>query len=97
MSTLSIRLSDTLDAVLSEESRLSNQPKSLLARTALEQFLGDRRRGRLLDRLARAAAATDPSATVALAEEALPFDNESLDLAEGRDAGDARHARREDA
>ena len=92
MSTLNIRLSDALDAALSEESRLSNQPKSLLVRTALEQFLGNRRRGRLLDRLARAAAATDTSATVALAEEALPLDNESLDLAEGRDSGDARHA-----
>lgn len=83
MSTLSIRLSDDLDERLSEESRLVSQPKSLLARTALEQFLAGRRRGRLLARLAAAAAATEIDATE-LAAEALPFDNESLALAEGR-------------
>ena len=84
MSTLSIRLSGDLDARLSEESHLASQPKSLLARTALEQFLAGRRRDRLLARLTLAAAATDPGAA-ALAAEALPFDNESLALAEGRD------------
>ena len=84
MSTLSIRLSDDLESRLSEESRLAGQPKSLLVRTAVEQFLAGRRRERLLARLAAAAAATQTDA-VALAEEALPFDNESLALAEGRD------------
>ena len=83
MSTLSIRLSDDLDARLSEESRHAGQPKSLLVRTALEQFLAGRRRERLLARLAAAAAATESDAGV-LAAEALPFDNESLALAEGR-------------
>ena len=83
MSTLSIRLSDDLDEWLSEESRLAGQPKSLLVRTALEQFLTGRRRERLLARLAAAAAATEIDATE-LAAEALPFDNESLALAEGR-------------
>ena len=84
MSTLSIRLSNDLAARLSEESRLASQPKSLLARTALEQFLAARRRERILSRLSAAAAATGPDAAV-LAAEALPFDNESLALAEGRD------------
>lgn len=84
MSTLSIRLSSELDTRLSEESRLAGQPKSLLVRTALEQFLAGRRRERFLARLAVAAAATEPDAAV-LAAEALPFDNESLALAEGRD------------
>lgn len=90
MSTLSIRLSPQLDAQLSEESRLSRKPKSLLARTALEQFLADRRRDRLLARFASAAAAIDAEGATALAEEALPFDNESLALVEGHDpaAGD---------
>ena len=83
MSTLSIRLSDDLDERLSEESRLASQPKSLLVRTALEQFLTGRRRERLLARLAAAAAATEIDAAE-LAAEALPFDNESLALAEGR-------------
>lgn len=42
MSVLSIRLSERLDANLNEESLLAGQPKSLIARTALEQFLADR-------------------------------------------------------
>ena len=83
MSTLSIRLSDDLDERLSEESRLASQPKSLLARTALEQFLAGRRRQRLLARLASAAAAMEADAAE-LAQEALPFDNESLALVERR-------------
>ena len=62
---------------------MAGQPKSLLARTALEQFLAGRRRERFLARLAAAAAATEEDA-VELAAEALPFDNESLALAEGR-------------
>ena len=84
VSTLSIRLSDDLESRLSEESRLAGQPKSLLVRTAVEQFLAGRRRERLVARLAAAAAATHTDAA-ALANEALPFDNESLALAEGRD------------
>ena len=84
MSILSIRLSDDLDARLSEESRLASQPKSLLARTALEQYLAGRRHERLLARLAAAAAATESDGAV-FAAEALPFDNEALALAEGRD------------
>ena len=83
VSTLSIRLSDELDERLSEESRLASQPKSLLARTALEQFLAGRRRERFLARLAAAAAATETDAAE-FAAESLPFDNESLALAEGR-------------
>ena len=83
MSTLSIRLSDDLDERLSEESRLASQPKSLLVRIALEQFLVGRRQERFLARLA-AAAATEFDAGK-FAAEALPFDNEALALAEGRD------------
>ena len=60
------------------------QPKSLLVRTALEQFLVGRRRERFLARLAAAAAALESDARN-LAAEALPFDNEALALAEGRD------------
>ena len=83
MSTLSLRLSKELDARLSEESRLAGQPKSLVAREALEQFLAERRRDRLLARFIRAAAAIDAAGALAIAQEALPLDNESLSLAEG--------------
>ena len=83
MSTLSIRLSERLEANLAEESRLARQPKSLIAREALEQFLDNRRRDRFLGRLARAAAAIDPDEAAALVSEALPIDNEALELTEG--------------
>lgn len=82
MSVLSIRLSAHLDASLNEESRLAGKPKSLIARTALEQFLDDRRRERFLGRLSMAAAAIDEENAGELADEALPFDNEVLDLTE---------------
>ena len=83
MSILSMRLSGDLDARLSEESRFAGQPKSLIAREALVQFLAERRRDRLLARFTRAAAAIDAADALAIADEALPLDNESLDLAEG--------------
>ena len=82
MSVLSIRLSERLDENLNEESRLSGQPKSLIARTALEEFLAGRRRERFLARLSRAAAAIDADEAGKLADEALPFDNEALELTE---------------
>lgn len=85
MATLSIRISGVLDARLDEESRVANQPKSLLARKALEQFLARQQRERFLARLARAATAIDGDDASALADEALPLDNESLALTERRD------------
>ena len=45
----------------------------------------DRRRGRLAARLVRAAASVDTPDAGALADEALPLDNEALALAERRD------------
>ena len=84
MSTLSIRISSDLDARLSEESRRASQPKSLIVGAALERFLAERHRERLLARLSAAAAATELD-SASFAAEALPFDNESLALTEGRD------------
>ena len=86
MSILSIRLSAELDARLNEESAAADEPKSLLARKALSQFLTRRKRERLLARLSRAAAALDPAESSSLAAEALRFDNEALALTEGGDA-----------
>ena len=85
MSILSIRLTERLDARLSEESRLAKQPKSLIARVALERFLADRRRDRFLARMTRAAAAIEANDAITLAEEALPLDNESLRLTKNGD------------
>ena len=83
MSTLSIRLSERLDGFLTAESRLAGQPKSLIARNALEQFLENRRRERFLAQMTRAATAIDSDKAATLVEEALPFDNEALELTEG--------------
>ncbi len=85
MSILSIRLTERLDARLNEESRLAKQPKSLIARVALERFLADRRRDRFLARMTRAAAAIEAKDAITLAEEALPLDNESLRLTKNGD------------
>ena len=82
MSTLSIRLSERLDGFLTAESRLAGQPKSLIARDALEQFLENRRRERFLAQMTRAATAIDSDENATLVEEALPFDNEALELTE---------------
>ena len=55
-------------------------------RTSSPEEDDDRRRERLVAQLVRAAAAAvDTPDAVALAEEALPFDNEALALAEGCD------------
>lgn len=54
-------------------------------RTSSPEENDDRRRERLVARLVRAAAAVDTPDAVALAEEALPFDNEALALSEGCD------------
>ena len=88
MTILSIRLPERLDVSLMEESRLANQPKSLIVRRALEQFLANQRHDRRLARLTQAAAALDANAAIELAEEALPLDNESLFMAEGSGAAD---------
>ena len=88
MTTISIRLPENLGVSLVEESRLANQPKSLIVRQALEQFLANQRRQRQLARLTQAAAALDANAAIELAEEALPLDNESLSMAEGPEAAD---------
>ncbi len=71
-----------------EESRLANQPKSLIVRQALEQFFANQRRDRRLARLTQAAAALDANAAIDLAEEALPLDNEALSMAECRGSAD---------
>ncbi len=90
MSILSIRLSQQLDAHLNEESQLAGQPKSLLVREALAQYLVTRRNERFLSRLTQAASSLHESDAAALAEEALPFDNEALALTEGGNAPNDR-------
>ena len=93
MGTLTLRLPENLDARLSEFAKLEDTSRSELARTALEKFLREMEREKLLAGMVEAARflATNPEAraeSIAIAEEFLPLDNEALDIAEGRKSGD---------
>jgi predicted transcriptional regulator len=81
MSLISIRLPDKLDAELTREAEHCGRPRSELVREAIADFLARREKARFLAQIARAAAEPDDDA-IAMAEEALPFDNEALDLVE---------------
>jgi predicted transcriptional regulator len=81
MSLISIRLPGALDAELTRAAEASQRPKSELAREAIVEYLARRERERFLGAIARAARAGGNEG-LAVAEEALPLDNEALDLAE---------------
>jgi len=48
MSTLSIRLPDDIDQLLTEEARLEDRPRSAVVREAISAYLGQRERERLM-------------------------------------------------
>ncbi len=94
MATLNLRLPDSLDRQLSALAAQTHQNRSDLARAALEQYLRDQERERLMAEMETAfrVLATNPEARaerIAIAEDFLPLDNEALDLAEGHKPGDA--------
>jgi len=82
MPTLNMRLDDELDRRLTLEADLASETRSELARRAIEAYLAQRQRQRFLDRIARAARARGAREALAVAEEALPTDNEALALGE---------------
>ena len=87
MSAVSLRLPDHLEQQLSEEARLSGQPRSQLMREALETLLSQRReeRAQAALRLAAVALATDADACAeaqAIAADFLMAENEALAGAE---------------
>jgi len=83
MSLISIRIPDDIDADLSAEAERSQRGKSEIVRDAIVDYLRRQSRARLLARIARAASARGDDEAVAMAEEALPGDNEALAIAEG--------------
>lgn len=87
MTRLSLRLPEDLDLRLDEEARREGVARSELARTAIAEFL-DRRERYLAAFIAEARAAyADPAIRrdgLALAEDAVPLDNEGLRVAEAR-------------
>lgn len=93
MATLNLRLPDSLDRQLTALAAQTHQNRSDLARTALEKFIRDQERERLMAEMEAAfrVLANNPEAraeSIAIAEEFLPLDNEALDIAEGRKSGD---------
>ncbi len=92
MGAVSLRLPDDLERKLSQEATLSGQPRSQLIREALEDLLSRRERERVVAAMVAAATAlaADPDArteALAVAADFLPAENEALELAEGRAAG----------
>ena len=89
MAGFSLRLPDDLESRLDEEARREGLARSEVARTAIAEFLERRERARYMAAFvaeARAAYA-DPKIrkeALALAEEAVPLDNEGLRVAERR-------------
>ncbi|MBM5811025.1 MAG: ribbon-helix-helix protein, CopG family [Gammaproteobacteria bacterium] len=83
MRLISLRLPDEIQSSLERESARVQRPKSELARDAIAEYLERRERQRFEADLARAARARSNTEALAVAAEALPLDNESLDLADG--------------
>ena len=93
MSTLTLRLPDELDDRLNRLAAIKDVSRSELARTALDSFLREQERERLMAEMEAAfrVLSTNPVAraeSIAIAEEFLPLDNEALDIAEGRKPGE---------
>ena len=89
--TLTLRLPEKLDARLSQFAKLADSSRSELVRTALEKFLRDMEREKLLTSMVEAARflAKNPEASaegMAISAEFAAADSEALDLAEQGDA-----------
>ena len=86
MGLLSMRIDDDLDLRLSREAERERRTRSEIVRDALSSFFSARDRQRFIDQIARAARELDPEEARALAEDALPLDNEALRAGEPRAA-----------
>lgn len=91
MSLVSIRLPDDVEARLTREAEQSQRPKSEIARDAIVDYLRRLDRDRFLREIARASRARGDEEATAISEEALPLDNETLDIAEGLSDSRARY------
>lgn len=94
MGILTLRLPENLDARLNALSALENSSRSELARMALEKFLSEMEREKLLAGMAMAGRflAQNPAArseSANLAEDFSLADSEALTLAEKRQPSDA--------
>ena len=83
MSLVSIRLPDDVEARLTHEAERAQRPKSEIARDAIVDYLERVERERFLTEIARAARARGDDEALEAAHEALPIDNEALQIVEG--------------
>jgi predicted transcriptional regulator len=83
MTVVSIRLPEDLELRLTREAARTQRAKSEIARDAIADYLMRQERERFLAEIARAARARGPAEALELADEALPFDNETLEQTEG--------------
>ena len=95
MGTLTLRLPGELDSRLTEFAKAEDITRSELARAALEKFLRDSARERLMGQLVEEARAAYGNKDIRreamkIAEEFLPLEYEALDIAEGHKPGKPR-------
>lgn len=83
MSLVSIRLPDDVESRLTREAERAQRPKSEIARDAIVDYLERLERERFLGEIARAARARGDDEALEAANEALPTDNEALEIGEG--------------
>jgi predicted transcriptional regulator len=99
MGGFSLRLPEALDAKLAEEAQREGVARAEVARTAIAEFLERKERERYLAAFVAEARAAygEPSIrreALALADEALPLDNEGLHVAETRGRNASKAVRR---
>lgn len=82
MTTISLRLPDDLSQRLEQEMASSHQSRSDLIRLALENFLRERQRQRLLAAFAAEATLLDREEIAALADDFADAEDEALERAE---------------
>ena len=82
MTTISLRLPDDLTQRLEQETHLSRQSRSELIRAALERFLYERQRQRVLAAFAVEAAQLDQDEIATVAAEFADAEDEALERAE---------------
>lgn len=88
MSLLSVRLPKDLEKKLADEAKHSHKKRAELVREALSAYLRSRQRKRFMDEMLAELKAMTPEMRaegLQVAEEALPFDNEALDIVEARE------------
>jgi predicted transcriptional regulator len=94
MSTLTIRLDDSMQKELDQESRALHLSRSQLVREALKDYLKRREDRKFMAALVRAANATDPVENKLYSQEGLAWGDRALSVADGPPALTKRPSRR---